>query len=134
MAETARLEPNLYGGTAYLYAAPNPALTQSLIGNGVRDAVYEYTARVTVNYLTRMWARKRVDDKHPGELENAVRPEVFIGGHKGDRWVGEVNVDVEYAMADEEGRHTPAPGQRGSVYAGSHDLSGALYAELPARI
>lgn len=134
MAETAKLEPNLYGGIAYFYADPNPAFTQILIGNLVRDIVYEYTARVTANYLTRLQGRKHLDDDHIGELEGSVRLEVYIGGYKDDRWVGEIVVDCEYAMADEMGRHTPAPGQHGSVYEGSHDLSGALYAELPAHI
>lgn len=134
MAETARLDPNLYGGVAYFYEDPNPALAEILLGGGVRDVTYEYTARVTVNYLTRLEARKHVHDRHPGEMAGSVRPDVFIGGYKDDRWVGEVSVDVEYAMADEMGRHTPAPGQRGSVTQGSHDLSGALYAELPAQI
>lgn len=134
MAETAKLDPNLYGGSAYFYADPNPALAQILLGDRMRDSTYEYTARVTANYLTRLWARPHFNDQHVGELEGSVRPEVFIGGYKSDRWVGEINVDVDYALADEMGRHTPAEGQRGSVYEGSHDLTGALYAELPARI
>lgn len=134
MADTAKLDPNLYGGIAYFYEEPNPALAEILLGSGVRDLSYEYTARVTANYLTRLGARKHIDDRHIGGLEGAVRPEVYIGGYKSDRWIGEVNVDIEYAMTDEMGRHTPAEGQRGSTYEGSHDLSGALYAELPAEL
>lgn len=134
MAETAKLEPNLYGGIAFFYEEPNPALTEILIDGRVRDVVYEYTARVTVNYLTRLWSRKHYRDDHVGELEAGVRPEVFIGGYKSDRWIGEVVSEAVYAMADEEGRHTPAPGQNHSVTQGHHDLAGALYAELPAQI
>jgi hypothetical protein len=134
MAETARLEPNLGGGAWYFYPKPNPAFSEILLGERVRDLVYEYTAKVTLNYLTRLWARKHVHDRHIGEMEGAVRPEVFIGGFDNDRWVGEITVDVEYALADEFGRKNPAPGQKGSVYEGSHDLTGALYSELPARI
>lgn len=134
MAETAKLEPNLGGGEYYFYPKPNPALTQILLNDRVRDLVYEYTARVTLNYLTRLWSRPHLDDDHVGTLEGSVRPEVFIGGFENDRWVGQVSVDVEYALADEWGRHSPAPGQHGSVYEGSHDLRDALYAELPTKL
>lgn len=133
MAETARLDPNLYGGIAYFYEDPNPCLAEILIGERTQGVVYEYTARVTANYLTRLGDRKHSGDRHPGDMAGSVRPDVFIGGYKDDRWIGEVTVEVEYAMADEMGRHTPADGQNKSVYDGSHDLSGALYSELPAK-
>ncbi|QSM01070.1 hypothetical protein SEA_NANOSMITE_25 [Mycobacterium phage Nanosmite] len=128
----ATLEPTLYGGIAYFYKEPNPALTEILVGALVQTLVADYTAKVVANYMTRVSGRS--DPEDPESLAGSVRAEVFIGGFKTDRWVGEITVGVEYALADEFGRHSPAEGQHNSTYEGSGDLRGALYAELPAAI
>ncbi|QNJ56829.1 hypothetical protein SEA_REINDEER_19 [Mycobacterium phage Reindeer] len=126
------LEPNLYGGVAYFYAEPNPALSEILIGPELHALTADYTARVVADYVTRVSGRS--DPESPESLAGSVSAEVFIGGYKTDRWIGEIVVGVEYALADEFGRHDPAEGQNNSTYEGSGDLRGALYAVLPARI
>ncbi|AER26074.1 hypothetical protein SSEA_SKINNY_22 [Mycobacterium phage Skinny] len=126
------LEPNLYGGIAYFYQEPNPALSEILLSTDVEMLVASYTERVATNYIARVSGRS--DPSDPTSLAGAVRASVFIGGYKNDRHVGEITVGVEYAMADEFGRHSPADGQNNSTYEGSGDLRAALYAELPARI
>lgn len=129
--EFVALEPNLYGGIAFFYEEPNPALSEMFVGDRLLGIVSEYTGKVYENYMTRLASRKHADDDHPGAMEQATRAEVFVGGYKGDRWIGQITVAIEYAQADEYGRHSPAEGQNESTYAGSHDLRGALYAELP---
>lgn len=120
----ARLEPNV-NGTTFFYAEPNPALTEILIGPALQGITAEYTARVLAGFLALIENRPRVRDKHPGLMGSMTRAEVFIGGNHGDRWVGQIVNEVEYASADEFGRDAYAP------YEGHHDLRNALYAELP---
>lgn len=117
-----RLYPNLYGGVAYFYKEPNPRWTEILVGPRVKNIVAEWTAKVAASYVERVTPRSK-----SGELVNSVDTAVFIGGFKGDRWVGEITVGVEYAMADEFGRDG-SDGQ--GAYDGSGDLRGALYAHL----
>ena len=124
----ARLEPNLYGGRYYFYLWPNPALTEILVSSKLQAITAEWTARVMANYASRIGARPNAT----GHLLSTVRAEVFIGGYKSDRWIGQITVGAEYASADEFGRSDPAEGQNDSTYEGSHDLREALYAELPA--
>ena len=129
MAE-AMLEPNLYGGRYYFYLEPNPALTEILMGPRLQAITAEWTAKVVTGYLTRLEGR----GAGGGPLAGSVRAEVFIGGYKTDRWVGQIVVGgggVTYAAADEFGRSNPVEGQNNSTYEGSHDLREALYAELP---
>jgi len=125
------LEPALGGGTHYFYPKPNPALTEILVSNSVRDLVDEWGYKVEATYVAALQARKHVGDKHPGQMEGAIEGRSFIGGYEGDRWVGELIVHVDYALADEYGRKTPAPGQKGSTTEAHHSLRDALYANLP---
>lgn len=131
MSSPEPLYPNLYGGVAFFYAKHNPALTEVLIGGRLQGIVAEYTSKVYASYATRLADRKHVDDEHPGQMLSSTRAEVFIGGYEDDRWIGQITVDVPYAMADEFGRHSPAEGQNNSTYEGSGDLRGALYENLP---
>ncbi|SHX07190.1 Uncharacterised protein [Mycobacteroides abscessus subsp. abscessus] len=120
------------GGLAYFYKDPNPALAEILVGTRLHALTGEYTTKVAVNYVTSLEARpKQTSDRHPGAMSNAVSAEVFIGGYKTDRWIGQITVGVQYALADEMGRKNPTEGQHGSVYQGSGALRSALYAELP---
>ena len=133
------LEPAL--GTApglyYFYPEPNPALTEILIGSRLQFIVAEWTAKVMASYVARIAPRSK-----SGEMLGSVDANVFIGGYKNDRWVGEITVGVEYAMADEFGRsdyeleHGDFISSGGAYtvggYDGSGDLRGALYEHLPA--
>lgn len=126
-----QLIPNLYGNIAFFYAEPNPALTEALAGDRLLGIVSDYTGRVWDSYMTKLASRRHASDEHPGQMASLTRAEVFIGGYKDDRWIGQITVGVEYAMADEFGRHEPAEGQNHSTYEGSGDLRGALYEHLP---
>lgn len=106
-----------------LYPDPNPALAQVLTGPGMKAVVVDYTAKVTSVFTSRISGRAK-----SGEQIAHVSADVHVGGSKGDRWVGEVTSGVEYAAADEEGRHRYNP------YEGSHDLRESLYSVLPSRI
>lgn len=128
------LYPNLGGGSYYFYPNPNPALTQILVGERLQAVTAEYTAKVGFSYIAKLQARSHTDDRHPSFMESQVDANVFIGGYEDDRWVGEIRVGVDYALADEFGRHRPAEGQHGSTYEGHGDLRESLYENLPAKI
>ncbi|MBB5167207.1 hypothetical protein [Mycobacterium sp. AZCC_0083] len=131
VAEEEPLQPALYGNVAYFYKKHNPAFTEILVGPRLFNITAEWTGKVYESYMTRLISRKHADDEHPGLMESSTRAEVFIGGYEGDRWIGQITVAVPYAVADEFGRHSPAPGQNNSIYEGSGDLRGALYEHLP---
>lgn len=130
MAErVARLEPAVAigGGRYYLYDYPNPALTEALIGPRLGEIVADWQLKVLATYVGRLADRPHIGDKHPGAMAaaaTALPPR--IGGYRGDRWIGEIVVEIEYASADEFGRDAYAP------YEGHHDLREALYLNLPA--
>lgn len=124
--------PNYENGRTYfLYAKPNPALAEILLGDRVRDVTWDWTAKVGGSYVAKLQARTHTDDRHPSYLESTVDASVYIGGYESDRWVGEIKVGADYALADEYGRHTPSPGQHGSTTEGHHDLADSLYENLP---
>lgn len=123
--QTQRLEPALGGGLYFFYPQPNPALTEILIGMPLQGIVGDWTAKVLATYVGRLGDRPHKGDPHPGLMAEATRPEVFIGGYKHDRWIGQITVGVEYASADEFGRDAYNP------YAGHHDLRDALLQNLP---
>lgn len=125
------LEPNLGGGAYFFYPKPNPALSQILVGERLQATTAEWTAKVGFAYISKLQARTRTNDRHPSYMESTVDASVFVGGYENDRWVGEVRVGADYALADEWGRHTPAEGQHGSTYEGHHDLRDSLYENLP---
>lgn len=112
-----------------LYGPPNPALSEILKSARLRTIVAEKTAQVAAVYVNRITPRSK-----SGRLRDGVQADVLIGGFSKDRWVGEVRSTAEYAATDEFGRKNPAPGQRGSVYEGSHDLRDSLYSVLKHRI
>lgn len=126
------LQPHCEGGVAYFYAKPNPALSEILLGERVQGLTAEWTAKVGFSYIAKLQARTKTDDRHPGLLESTVDANVFVGGYENDRWVGEITVGADYALADEFGRHMPAAGQHGSTYEGHGDLRASLYENLPA--
>lgn len=125
------LEPHCEGGITFFYPKPNPALTEILVGEPLQRTTAEWTAKVGFSFITKLQARTHTDDRHPGFLESTVDAHVFIGGYEDDRWVGEITVGADYALADEAGRHSPSPGQHGSTYEGHHDLRDSLYENLP---
>jgi hypothetical protein len=125
------LEPALGGGSYFFYPKPNPALTEILVSEELQGVTADWTAKVGFAYVAKIQARTRTNDRHPSHLESTVDANVFIGGYEDDRWVGEISVGADYALADEFGRHTPAPGQHGSTYEGHGDLRSALYENLP---
>jgi hypothetical protein len=127
----AGLIPRVGGESYYLYARPNPALSEILLGGRVHDLVDEYGLRVESTYVAALQARKHVDDDHPGQMAGSIEGKSFIGGYENDRWVGELVVHVEYALADEYGRSNPSAGQNDSTTPAHHDLRDALYANLP---
>ena len=115
------------GGDTFFYPAPNPALTQILVGDRLGAVVGDYTLRVAINYIQRLADRPHIGDDHVGRLASTVNTDMFIGGFKNDRHVGEVTVgggDAPYGAADQYGRNAYAQ------YEGLHDLTDALYAEL----
>lgn len=120
-------ESVLPGGT-FFFAEPNPALSAVLVGDRLLAIVTDHTSRVAINYIQRLGDRPHIGDDHIGQMASTVSTEVFIGGYKNDRHVGQVMVGSVYAAADEFGRDAYAQ------YDGHHDLSGALYAELPTRL
>lgn len=133
-----RLYPNLYRGVAYFYKESNPAQAEILRSPQMQAVVADYTSKVLAAYIGRIAPRSK-----SGRMLDSVNAEVFIGGFKNDRWVGEVRVEVEYAMADEFGRdefdmeHGDfASGASITVggYEGSRDLRDALYGVLPTAI
>lgn len=124
-----RLYPNLYGGISFFYQESNPAQAEILIGPRMQAIVAEYTFKVMESYLNRIAPRS-----DSGAMLGSTYASVQIGGYKNDRWVGEITVGVEYAMADEFGRDTPQGGQNSSTYEGSGDLRAALYGVLPTAI
>lgn len=105
---------------------PNPAIAEFLLGDRLKAVVAEYTARVMTTYISRVEGRKKY--KSGNELENSVRGDIFLGGFRTDRWVGQVVSTVEYAAADELGRTAYAP------YEGHHDLRDSLYGVLGHQI
>jgi hypothetical protein len=124
------LEPTAATGNNdhFLFNDPNPALAAVLVGDRMEAIVADYTSKVAAVYISRISTRPRKGDKHPGLMAENVRAVTFVGGHKNDRVVGEVSSNVEYAAADELGRHQYNP------YAGSHDLRDSLYSVLPTEI
>ncbi|ASR75872.1 neck protein [Mycobacterium phage Aziz] len=135
MTDIARvpLEPHLYGppdgpGIAYFYKESNPAFAEILMSTRVQTITAEWTAQVMSTYIGRIAPRS--DPGSPQSLAGSVRAEVYVGGFKSDRWVGEISVESPYAAADEFGRHSPAEGQNNSTYEGSHDLRESLYQHL----
>lgn len=108
-----------------LYPYPNPALSEILVGEGMRAVLTDYTEKVRSNYVARLANRPRRGDKHPGLMAENTHASVHVGGYKGDRLIGEITVATEYAATDEFGRHSNNP------YGGSGDLRGALYSVLP---
>lgn len=125
MANDHYLEPTSATGNNahFLYNVPNQALSAILVGGAVENLVNDYTAKVAATYIQRVSGRTK-----SGELLAGVGISVHIGGHRNDRWVGEVYSSAEYALADEMGRHESNP------YVGSHDLRDSLYSILPQRI
>lgn len=123
------LEPSLYGGLAYFYAKKNAAFSEILLGDKLLGITSEWTATVLASYIAKVSPRS--DPSNATSMAGATRAEVFIGGYEGDRWIGQIVVGVEYAMADEFGRHAPAEGQNDSTYEGSGALRAALYENLP---
>lgn len=123
------LYPNV--GPSFFYPKPNPALSEILVGERLKGVVADWTAKVGFSYVAKLQARTHTDDEHPSHMESTVDASVFIGGFEDDRWVGEVRVGADYALADEWGRHRPAPGQHGSTTEGHHDLRDSLYENLP---
>ncbi|WP_099021273.1 hypothetical protein [Mycolicibacterium palauense] len=117
---------NAEGGSAYFYADPNPGLAKILTGDHVFTLVSDYVTRVMETYIAKLYARSPDSDHDATSMANSVYGEVFIGGYRDDRWVGQITVAVEYAAADEFGRHSYNP------YEGSHDLRDSLYEHLPA--
>jgi hypothetical protein len=126
---TGELYPNV--GPSFFYPKPNPALTEILVNDRVQALTAEWTAKVGFSYVAKLQARSHTDDRHPSFLESTVDASVFIGGYENDRWVGEIRVGADYALADEWGRHRPAQGQHGSTTEGHHDLRDSLYENLP---
>lgn len=110
-----------------IYPYPNPALTAVLVGPKLEACVTEYTSKVVGVYAQKMANRPRKGDRHPGKSLQSMSAEVSIGGYKHDRWVGEISVGTEYALADEYGRKAYNP------YRGHGDLRESLHSVLPAR-
>lgn len=107
-----------------LFPAPNPAITEFLLGDRLQGVVAEYTAKVGASYVQRLGNRPHKGDKHPGAIESTVDLSVFLGGYRTDRWVGEVtagSAEFPYALADEEGRYAY------NAYPGHHDLRDSLH-------
>lgn len=116
---------DLNNGYAYLedielYGPPNVALAEILIGPRMYGIVAEYIAKVLSHYVTVQGAHSK-----SFALMESVEAKIDIGGYKRDRWVGQISVGVEYALATEYGRHAYAP------YAGNKNLRSSLYAVLP---
>lgn len=122
MARDHYLEPVVHP-THFLYDDPNPALAAILVSSQMDAIVSDYTAKVAATYIQRIGPRT-----DSGDLAAGVQANVFIGGYKNDRIVGEVSSTAEHAAADELGRHEFNP------YEGSHDLRDSLYSVLPQRI
>ena len=112
-----------------IYPYPNPALTQVLVGPRLEDCVADYTAQVAQVYAQRLQARPRKDKRRRGDsMLSSMSAEVLPNnGYKNDRWVGEVRVGTQYALADELGR------KKYAQYDGSGDLRESLHSILPFR-
>ena len=112
-----------------VYPFPNPALTQILLGPRLEACVADYTAKVASAYGQRLQARPRKDKRERGDRMASSINAVIIPneGYKKDRWVGQVTVGAQYALADELGR------KKYAQYDGSGDLAAALYTTLPFR-
>ncbi|ORA17360.1 HK97 gp10 family phage protein [Mycobacterium arosiense] len=108
-----------------IYPAPNPALTEILVGEDMARVVNDYGQRVKAQYVSDVQARAHKGDPHPGALAASAYCNVFVGGMKNDRYVAEVGSALDYAASDEFGRSSRNP------YHGHHSLRDALFSLAP---
>lgn len=115
------------GERAYFYKNPNKCFAEILRGAELEAIVADWTLKVALAYSAKLRARPPAKgDKHRGQMEQSIVADIIQGGgYKGDRVVGQITVNVEYASADEFGRDAY------NQYEGSHDLRETLYENLP---
>lgn len=108
-----------------IYPAPNPALTEILVGEDMARVVHDYGEKVKAAFVADVQARAHKGDPHPGNMAANAYVDTHIGGFKGDRYVSEVGSHVPYMLVDEVGRSSRNP------YHGHHSLRDALYSLAP---